>query len=236
MKFNKIGLFLIYASLSFSLFIYSQAVKAQLISGVGISGGITYAKEKLNYTYTGLIGKPGYVPGINGDFFVEFFQNDYVRFVSELQFNQKGTIEHRSSHAGLQYLSDVKDRLNYLSFNNYLKIRYELLTIIPYFLVGPRVEYLLSSNRQISTDHIHFNDPAPLKDFKQIHFSIAVGGGIELVSYSEFKFFTEFYYNPDISFARLNDNYTITNTSFELRIGLKYTVEKAKQTCPRVYK
>lgn len=189
--------------------------KAQIISGFGASGGISYAREKWSFTNPTSNEKKNFLLGFNGNVFLEFFQHDYIRYVTELQFNQKGTIEKIPS-------GDVKDRLNYLSFNNYLKIRHELFSFIPYLLIGPRIEYLVSSNPQV--------------DFNKLHVSLAAGAGMEFISFSNLKFFIEAFYNPDVSKAYKKDNLAINNTSLELRIGLKYAFKKGRVTCPPVYK
>ena len=194
--------------------LYSFSSNAQFVSGIGATGGITYAREKWSYTNPLRIEKKNFLLGFNGSLFVEFFQHDYLRWVSELQYNQKGTIEQLNS-------GDVKDRLQYLSFNNFLKARYELLDVIPYVLIGPRVEYLLSAS--------------PQTDFNKIHVGVSVGAGAELVAYSNFKFFAEMHYNSDILNAYNKNSLSIKNTAFELRIGLKYAIKKRRESCPPVY-
>ena len=59
---------------------------------------------------------------------------------------------------------------------------------------------------------------------------------MEFISYSDLKFFTEAYYNLDITNAYRKGDLSIKHTAFELRVGLKYARKNQREACPRVYK
>jgi hypothetical protein len=61
--------------------------------------------------------------------------------------------------------------------------------------------------------------------------SAAFGGGVELVSYTNFKLFVEGFYNPDIMPAYINPALHINNKAFELRLGLKYEFRGRQESC-----
>ena len=195
---------------------------AQLINGFGITGGATLSRQKWHDANLHTTEKKNYILGFNGSVFIEFFDDDFLRWISEIQFNQKGCLEKPPTG------DSFKNKLNYLSFNNYLKIRYELFNGIPYLLIGPRIEYLLSQST---------NSPAITGGFHKLNVSAAFGGGFEFIGYGPIKFFTEAFYNPDIGLNAYNKNdLQIKNRPWEVRLGLKFQRTNDKSSCPPIYK
>lgn len=189
---------------------------AQFLNSIAITAGGSLGNQKFYFQDPVSISKKKYVLGMNASVFAEFFSGDYARWVSEIQYNQKGS---RDKQPEGNYIN----KLEYISWNNYLKLRYEMYRIIPYILIGPRLEYDLSQRT---------SSPVIIGKFLPLHVSAAVGAGVEFVSYGNFKFFTEAFYNPDIIMpAYLKDNLDIRNKNIELRIGLKYQFGGRKETC-----
>ncbi|MEO6883402.1 MAG: outer membrane beta-barrel protein [Bacteroidia bacterium] len=202
--------------------IFSVSSNAQILNSIGITGGITYSTQKWSVEEPATIEK--YRLRYNGSIFAEFFNDDIFRWETEFEYNQKGVEEQITDT--LHRVHTYENGINYLSFNNYLKIRYELFRIIPYVLIGPRMEYALSKQAQVF--------PNVIGGFSALHVSWAVGAGIEFVSYGQLKFFTEAFYNPDLTRA-YNSNFYIKNKAFELKIGLKYLLIHKKNSCPAVH-
>jgi hypothetical protein len=197
-----------------SLFFNVYLCNAQLINGFGLTGGVSYSNEKFVFANPSAILKKNYLLGYNGSAFMEFFNGDYVRWVTELQYNQKGSVDKQPTG------NDV-NKLQYGCFNNYLKIRKEFYAVIPYIMLGPRVEYMISQNT---------SSPTITDNFTQLHISPAVGAGIELVSYGNLKFLMEVFYNPDLLYAYQTAPLNIYNKNFEFRVGFKYVPGK-RSTC-----
>ncbi len=202
---------------------YSIPVNAQFVQGIGITAGATYAHQKWLYSETNTTRNTSSKFGFNGSFFLEMVDNYYWRWVSEIQYNRKGAIE--------KPLPDLKlkNKINYLSWNNFLKFRQELSSTTVYLLAGPRLEYKLSTNAQYLPDIINAS--------QLIHLSISGGGGIEFINNAPWIPFIEFQYNPDLEPAyrekTLND-ITVKNKAYELRVGIKYQLGGNKD-CPPVY-
>ncbi|HSH67096.1 MAG TPA: hypothetical protein VLB84_15205 [Bacteroidia bacterium] len=190
--------------------------RAQFLNSIGITAGASYSTQKFLYRDPDELIKKKYKWGFNGSVFAEFFSHDYVRWVSEFQYNQKGSKDK-------QVDTTYRNRLEYISWNNYLKVRYELFSIIPYILIGPRLEYNLKERMQT---------PGLNGTFLKLHVSPAVGAGIEFVSYGQIKFFVESFYNPDFPLqdAYIRPELHIRNINFELRVGLKYEFI-SKESC-----
>jgi len=179
--------------------------QAQFLNSIGITAGVSAGNQKFHFKEPLSIDRKKYIVGGNASIFAEFFSHDHARWVTEFQFNQKGSIDKRGD---IKY----RNQLNYISWNNYLKLRYEMYSIIPYIMVGPRLDYNFSQKTQ---------SPEITGKFLPLHLSIAVGGGVELVTYGNFKPFIEAFYNPDVMPAYINPVLHIPNKNFELRVGLK---------------
>jgi len=204
--------------LFFFIFLFFIAIhsKAQFLNSVGITAGASAANQKFYFKEPIDISKKKYVIGFNASIFAEFLSRDYVRWISELQYNQKGSIDRQPE-------ANYPNKLQYICWNNYLKIRYEMYSIIPYILIGPRLEYNLTQRT---------TSPVITGNFLKLHVSAALGAGVELVSYSKFKLFMEAFYNPDIIMpAYIRPEMHVKNTNIELRIGLKYEFNGGRETC-----
>jgi hypothetical protein len=188
---------------------------AQFINSIGVTLGATAANEKFKYREPVSISRKNYLFGFNASVFLECMSHDNVRWVTEIQYNQKGSLDKRAT-------ASYPNKLQYLCWNNYLKFRYEMYSIIPYVMVGPRLEYTLAQGT---------SSPDITGSFLPLHVSAAVGGGLELVSYTNFKIFIEGFYNPDIMPAYIDPLLHINNKAFELRVGLKYEFAGRKESC-----
>ena len=201
----------------FSIIIISIAFqsKAQFLNSIGITVGGGIGNQKFFFLDPLAISKKKYILGINGSIFAEFFSDDYVRWVSEIQYDEKGSVDKQPE-------KNYSNKLRYICWNNYLKLRYEMFNIIPYILIGPRLEYPISQGT---------TSPPITGKFLPLHISGAFGGGVEFVSYGNVKFFVEAFYNPDLMPAYKKGNLAVTNKNIELRVGLKYQFEGKKETC-----
>ncbi len=201
--------------LIFFIFLFALQSKAQFLNSIAVTGGISYGNQKFYFSDPAATARKKYIFGYNGSVFAEFFNGENARWVSEIQYNQKGSLDKQPSN-------NYRNKLQYISWNNYLKLRYEMYSIIPYILIGPRLEYNLAQGT---------SSPAITGKFLPLHVSGAAGAGVEFISYSNFKFFTEAFYNPDIMPAYKKTDLTVRNNNIELRIGLKYEMRGRRETC-----
>jgi hypothetical protein len=197
------------------LFLFSLKSEGQFVNSAGITVGVGMGNQKFFYSDPAAISRKNYIFGFNASIMGEFMTRDYVRWVSEIQYNQKGSVDRRPE-------GSYGNSLQYLCWNNYLKIRYETYSLIPYVLVGPRLEYTLSQAE---------SSPDAYGSFLPLHVSLAVGAGTELVSYSKFKLFAEAFYNPDIMPAYVRPGLHIKNKNIELRVGVKYEFNGGRESC-----
>lgn len=207
--------------LTFIIFLTFLQGSAQFVNALGITLGVSASNQKFYfYNPDEALKKKYHFVGFNGSVFAEFFSHKYVRWVSEFQYNQKGSIDKQPE-------ARYRNKLSYVCWNNYLKIRYELFSFIPYILAGPRLEYKLTQKTP---------SPPVIGNFVPLHVSAAVGAGVEFISYGNIKFFVEGFYNPDIKkydfmMAYLTPPLDIKNINWELRVGLKYQFQKRGESC-----
>jgi hypothetical protein len=220
--------FIIVAYSSYAQDARDKNAKKNILSGIGIAGGLTYGTQLWNPE--GPFAQERYILRTNIAVIAEFFHHPIYRWRAELGYNLMGTTELLYIPAGKK----VVNKTNYISFNNYLKINFRQSGFIPYFLIGPRIEYLLIRRAAIYPDVIH--------DFYTLHVTGAIGIGAELMWKSSFRPFVELSYNHDIMasyYSYYADGLTPTTinyNAFELRIGLKYFFDGMKKdACPKVY-
>lgn len=198
------------------LFILNTTISnAQFVKAWGLTIGGTRSNQIWNYDSLDNNLRKKAMYGFNASALVEWLNHDYLRIISEIQYNQKGAKENLAPNDGAKY------RTNYVAFNNFLKIRQELYDFTPYFLIGPRLEYLLN---------------APLPSPKKFHLSASAGIGIEFLHKRPWVFFTEYHINPGVMKSFATPNYLgIRNTAMELRIGIKRELKAPTEKCPPVY-
>jgi hypothetical protein len=208
-------------------------MQAQLLNSFGINGGVTFAKHKWTVKEDANTPLPPYANDAqkwktswNAALFLEMFQNEHWRWVSEAQYNHKGSIDVNNPEKGKKLATTTTD----LAWNNYLKFRYEIYYGVPYIFAGPRAEYVLSQSTA--------SPEIARGSFHKIQISPAVGIGWEFITFGMIKPFIEGIYNPDLAFgptAYHTLDLSLWNRAIEARVGLRFELTPA-ETCPRVYK
>lgn len=189
--------------------------QAQFVNSIGITAGVSAGNQKFFFRDPIAISRKKYIVGFNAGVFGEFFSHDYYRWVTEIQYDQKGSLDKQPE-------GTYGNSLQYISWNNYLKARYEMYAIIPYIMVGPKLEYMLTQGT---------SSPVVTSSFRPLHMSASVGGGLEFVSYTNFKFLVEAFYNPDMGPAYISAPVDIKNKNIQLRVGVKYEFAGQKESC-----
>lgn len=212
----------------FFFLILTSTVEAQFVNGIGINGGVTFAKYRWTVKPDSLIpfyydNSQKFKTSWNVAVFAEFLSDENWRWDSEIQYNHKGSID-----VDKTFGHNYSDAQTHICWNNYLKYRYEIYYGIPYVFGGVRLEYLFSQS--ISSPYV----PGA---FHKFQVSPAVGAGWEFITYGQLKPFVEALYNPDIGLdAYAVKPIYIQNRAIEIRVGLRYEFGGGKERCPKVYK
>lgn len=156
--------------------------------------------------------------------FAEFLKYKRIRWQTELEYCNKGAVERPLLFPWPAIRGDrTVNKYAYIQWNNYAKIFFnEGYRGTPYIMLGARLEYNLS--KSVSAYHL------VAANLPKITVSPDAAIGYEFVSYSPFKLFTEFHYNPDLLKVR-KDAVTWRNRTYELRVGIIYRPQKAFDDC-----
>ena len=195
--------------------LYSVYMQAQTLNAIAITAGVSASNQKFLTFDPASASRKSYLLGYNASVFAEIFSHDNFRWVTELQYNQKGSIDRREN-------ASFANKLHYINWNNYLKYRYEMYSIIPYALLGPRLEFNILQNT---------TSPEITNKFLPVHISPAIGAGVEFVNYFNIKFFAEAFYNPALMPAYISTSTHVWNNNVELRVGLKYEMKTRNESC-----
>jgi hypothetical protein len=187
------------------------AAHAQFFQGWGLMAGGTLGRQYWNEF--GNVTKHKYLLRYNGEIFGEFGNHPTFRWVTELQYNVKGTKRVLPDSPAEKLTSD------YAAWNNYLMIRREFFSFIPYIKIGPRAEYVFNSDM----------------GFDKFHITGSAGAGVEFIAYGPVRFLTEFHWVPDLTESFNTEDFKIKQHAWELRVGLKFSLG-GKESCPKVYR
>jgi hypothetical protein len=153
--------------------------------------------------------------GIVGDFFP-----GSVKWRTEFEYNMMGSKEIVVEENGK---TKYKNKMDYISWNNFIKIHKELYSGFPYLLVGGRVQYLFKNKPQVYE--------TLLNDAKRFHYSWDVAAGFEFMAYGSARIFTEYHFLSDIPSLYKNDGMKIRSITHELRIGLMFRFHDKRESC-----
>ncbi len=194
----------------FGFLLLLSTANAQFFQGFGIMAGGTLGRQKWDTPIEE--PKHKFLLRYNGAIFAEFGPHPTFRWVTELQYNVKGS-KREFSDQTTKYVNQ------YAAWNNYLMIRKELFAVIPYVKIGPRAEYVFQSDL----------------GFNKFHITGAAGSGVEFVAYGPVKFIAEAWWVPDLTKSLNQADFMVKQHAWELRIGLKFT-GRTGEACPKVYK
>jgi len=212
--------------ITFTLFLFC-AINfsfAQFFQGIGIFAGGMASRHKYNDSNSPItLGshKGKFIFRLCGGIIGDFLPNENIKWRSEVEYNMKGSRESVSGSDGENQI--LKNKLDYISWNNFLKIQTETNFGFLYLLIGPRVEYLFRANTTAYT--------SAMNNLPKLHFSWSAGIGFEFIAYGPIKFFTEYHINPDILPLYKKANVKIKNITQEFRVGLMYKIIKKKESC-----
>jgi hypothetical protein len=194
---------------------------AQANYSLGIKAGVSLANQTYKYTpidYT-METEPVVGPAIS--LFVEAFRGSHFSFQVDLSYLVKGsktsteslTVDHLNNdqiivNEGEQSTSTFK----YLSIAPMARYRMGQGSLVPYFLLGPRIDMLLD----YSTDSEY-----PLDNQNGTILGLTLGAGLEY-KLEKLGLFTELQYQPDLSPLTSEEPLHINNDMISFTLGLRW--------------
>lgn len=163
-------------------------------------------------------GKLIYRPA--GGIVADFFSNENAKWRTEFEYNMMGSREFVTTDAGK---SKYKNKLDYISWNNFLKLQLETYAGFPYIMIGGRVQYLFKNKPQIY-------QPI-MENVNRFHFSWDAAAGFEFMAYGPARLFAEYHFLSDIVPLYNKENIKVKNLTHELRVGLMFRFADKRESC-----
>jgi hypothetical protein len=155
-----------------------------------------------------------------GGIVADFFQSS-SKWRTEFEYSMLGSKESViTPEASVQKL---KNKLDYICWNNFLKVHYELYSGFPYLMAGARVQYLFRNSPQAYVP--------VMSSLSKFHFSWDVGAGFEFMAYGPARLFAEYHLFSDILAMYNKDNVKVRNLTHELRVGVMFRFQNRGESC-----
>jgi hypothetical protein len=205
----------------FALLSGSLAVEAQFAGSMGLKAGISLANQTYRFTpidYT-LETDPVSGPGIA--LFIEAFRQERLSFQMDLAFAAKGsksttqsiTVKHLDNDRITVNEGDLQvSNFYYLSLSPLARYRFDKEGLSPYFVLGPRLDFLL----KYKTDSEY-----PLEEQNSIILGLSAGVGLEF-NLNNLGLFIEVQYQPDLSPVTSKAPLKVKNNMLLFTLGIRY--------------
>lgn len=205
------------------LIAFTPVVKGQIPSSYGAKVGVSVANQSWKYTNLDFVMDTEPDGGLAVAFFVEAFKGEHFSFQLDLAYLEKGsttttesiTINHLENNRlevseGLVKTSDF----SYISISPLARYRFDLEHLVPYFLLGPRLDFLVN----YVTDSEY-----PLEDQNGTILGLTLGTGLEY-RLRQFNLVAEIQFQPDLSPVTNEDPLLINNNALSFTIGFRRIV------------
>lgn len=195
---------------------------AQIISNYGIKTAFTRSKLDVDKFYNFSTWRSGF----NAAFYIEHSINDFMSFMLQLEYSQKGYIYEQveTNDIGTK-IQDVRanTRLDYLSVPLLLKVEFPTQKVTPFITVGPRFDYLAN----FSKGEFKFTSVAVTDDLADYLKSYILGSsiscGVQIPTSNKYDISIELRYNYDFTdSAEKPVQYSIKNNTFDIWFGLAF--------------
>jgi opacity protein-like surface antigen len=205
----------------------SLIANGQVLKSIGIKGGMSIASQNWDYSPESITMNTDSRNGFYCAASLEFLKSKYFSLTTDLGYCVKGSseeIEFTSNDLpegdGNHKTYDTK--FNYVTLSPMLKARYETENLIPYALVGLRMDYQLSYKSDF--DYQLFEN-----DFNKTIWGANFGAGLEY-NIKQFGIFVEGQYQYDftkvLDITSGNAGLEVKNEAIVVCIGLKYNLSK----------
>jgi hypothetical protein len=191
------------------LILFAGISQAQLLRGMGIKAGLTFANQDWNHPITDV--GPDSRAGFNLGIFAEFFDMPLFSVVGELNYVQKGVRNIEGQIA--ETLLGGNIRLNYLNISALAKLRIDYPAVSPYIVAGPKLDIEL--NRDAAVENIIVNN------FNKERLGFKLGVGTE-IRFPALTMLAELIYDADFNELYNSNNLSINTKAYDLRIGIMF--------------
>jgi len=214
---KKVIIFIILFFLLFGL------LNAQSVRSKGFKFGLNFAYRAFPHVDMEVLTDSAKKTGINAGVFIEFFDNNIINLILEVQYKMMRPYEYYIE----EYYGDLVPanskrwelrRLEYVSFPLLIKIGYKIGKIRPYGVVGPRADVLLCAEYY---DENGFRDSL-WDEFKWYSIGMDFGFGAEIDFIRWMTFSPEFRFSSDFTYSKGNYHIEGKNRAYEFIIGMGF--------------
>ena len=191
---------------------------AQLIKSYGIKVALTSAHDGYeNIRHPDIKSKRRL--GFNIGVFVEWLNDPMLSIITQVEYVQKGCgwdVNRRDEYNHDYGIVTYYRRLDYISVPIIIKFKIQTLTLTPFIMAGPRLDFLIGN-------HYVFDDPFSLYNmYKKNVAGASIGIGFQTSTFLNTKIMTEIRYNFDFEDSFNNGVVKTRNSSYDLWIGLSF--------------
>lgn len=203
-------------------------VNGQVFQSIGIKTGVTIANQTWNLKSLNRTLDTESRNGFYGALTFDFFKSKYLSMTTDLGYYVKGNIQNipnttieKPEGDGTYKSFDTK--FDYFVFSPMLKVRYETTRMIPYALLGFRLDNQLSYRSDFNYDQIE-------NDFKKTIWGTNLGAGLEYKTKQlgilfEGQYLIDFSNIIDSPSSSTNSGIEVKNRAIVLCIGMKYYLQ-----------
>ena len=211
------------ASIALIMWTGLLALYGQFPSSFGVKGGISIADQSYQISPIDYKLETEAVFGPTVSLFVEAFRGNHFSIQMDLSYFLKGsktsiqsvTVDHTQDDQIIVNEGEMStSRFSYLSVAPMARYRLGKGSTQPYFLLGPRVDFLLTYES---------DSEYPLEDQNSVIPGLTLGAGLEY-SLSKMGLFAEFQFQGDIIPVTGQDPLLINNHLLSLTLGIRWLV------------
>lgn len=197
------------------ILLFSSVADARVLEGYGVKTGVVIAEQDFDCAEDfdfDTKNRTGSDIGV----YLEWLDIPYFGLLTEVHYVQKGMVEENPRKDEFGHpMSPVRhsNRVDYISIPILAKVTLRTGRVRPYFVLGPRVDFLLGYESRILKDIYD--------GFEDTNLGGTIGIGVERKTKSLNMLF-ELRYSPDFSNAYKTDLLKVKNNSFEILFGLGF--------------
>jgi hypothetical protein len=198
----------------------SPVVNGQFVEAVGLKAGVSLANQSYRFTPIDYTMETDPVTGPAVAVFMENFRKQHLSLQVDLGFAAKGsktttrsvTVNHLDNDRIIVNEGDLSvSRFYYLSLCPAVRYRIDRERLVPYAVLGPRLDLLL----KYKTDSDY-----PLEEQKRIIVGLSGGVGLEF-NLSGMGVFIEAQFQPDLSPVTGKDPLHVNNNILLFTVGVR---------------
>ena len=199
------------------------AAQGQNPASYGLKGGVALANQSWRFTNLDYTMDTEPLTGLAAALFVEAFKGEHFSFQVDVAYLEKGsktttesiTVNHNEGDMIEANQGEVTiSKFTYISVSTMARYRFDLEHLVPYFLLGPRLDFLLNYGSE--SDY-------PLETQNGTIFGLTAGTGLEY-RLPQFHLFAELQFQPDLSPVTNTEPLLINNNILAITIGFRRIV------------